>query len=282
MKIAFVYFSSTGITPKFASEIAQGISTKVKCTFDYLRVKKGEKWDLSTYDLIGIGAPSYSFRAPRLMTRLLRRMNFNKKSFFVFATYNSRAGNTLWNLYRAVKRTAGVCLGFIRGSVAVNIRAWNPKKSSDRKLKKMSDEVAQQASKFGKELVSKYNQLEDNPKQKQPREWIPPVKILVVIWSLFLTWSWEMLCTVGIKHVDKKKCTRCKKCAEIICPSKTIRLSKNNLPRFVEIFCVGCGGCVNLCPQDAIWTFQTRNRKPYDLYKEFILKDSKNWNNKKE
>ena len=71
--------------------------------------------------------------------------------------------------------------------------------------------------------------------------------------------------TVGFKHVDNEKCTRCGLCATKICPSGTIRLSKNKTPRFAEIYCVGCNGCVNLCPADAIWTYQTRNRLQYNL-----------------
>ncbi|MHA1221624.1 MAG: flavodoxin domain-containing protein [Candidatus Heimdallarchaeota archaeon] len=120
MKCAFVYFSGTGITPKYAYEIAKGITSKEICTFDFIRLKKGKEFNLSSYDVIGIGAPSYSFRAPRLATRLIRRMNFQRKPFFVFATYNTKAGNTLWNLYRAVKRSAGICLGFQQGSITVN------------------------------------------------------------------------------------------------------------------------------------------------------------------
>jgi Fe-S-cluster-containing hydrogenase component 2 len=79
--------------------------------------------------------------------------------------------------------------------------------------------------------------------------------------------------TVGFKRVDKQKCTKCKLCVTTICPSGAIKLTKENWPKFIEIYCVGCNGCVNLCPTDAIWTYQTRNKKQYNLYKEFILKE---------
>ena len=82
-----------------------------------------------------------------------------------------------------------------------------------------------------------------------------------------------MLCTVGIKRADKKKCTSCGLCATKICPSNSIRLNKKNQPKFAEIYCTGCNGCVNLCPADAIWTYQTKNRMAYNLYKELILND---------
>lgn len=273
MKCAFVYFSGTGITPKFASEIAKGMRTQENATFDFLRVKKGELFDLATYDLMGIGAPAYSLRAPRLMTKLLRTMDFHRKPFFVFATYNTMPGNTLWNLYRAVKKRAGTCLGYLQGSITVNIRAWNPKKSSGKQLKKLTEAVKNQARTFGKKLLERYQEWALNKERQQKAEWIPPKKLLLVIWAAFLTWNWQMMLTVGFKRVDEKKCTRCGLCATKICPSKAIRLTNDKLPTFVERKCVGCNGCVNLCPEDAIWTYKTRNRLPYDLYKEFIFNE---------
>ncbi|HUT82799.1 MAG TPA: EFR1 family ferrodoxin [Candidatus Bathyarchaeia archaeon] len=276
MKCAFVYFSSTGITPKFASVIAKGINDSEKSTFDYIRLKKGEKVTLENNDLIGVGAPSYSLRAPRLATRLLRKIDFQKKAFFVFATYNTMVGNTLWNVYRAVQQSAGHCLGYIKGSVTVNIRAWKAKKNSGKKMKEMTEEVKKQAKEFGKKIVERFNMIKKNPLQKQNRKWIPPVNILLIFWAAIFTWSWEMLLTVGFKRIDKKKCTKCGLCATQICPSKAIKLSENNTPKFIEINCSGCNECVNLCPADAIWTYQTRNRQPYDIYKNYILENKNN------
>ncbi|MBD3189489.1 MAG: hypothetical protein GF308_02545 [Candidatus Heimdallarchaeota archaeon] len=274
MKCAFVYFSGTGITPKFASEIAKGMKSRDNATFDFLRVKKGEIFEFTNYDFIGIGAPAYSLRAPRLMTKLLRKMTFHGKPFFVFATYNTMPGNTLWDLYRVVKKSAGVCLGYLQGSITVNIRAWNPKKSSGKQLKKITEAVKDQARAFGKKLVGRYQQwLLNKDGQQQQAKWVPPKRLLLVTWAAFFTWNWQMMLTVGFKRVDKKKCTRCGLCATKICPSEAIYLTNEHLPTFVERRCVGCNGCVNLCPEDAIWTYQTRNRLPYDLYKEYILNE---------
>ncbi|MBN1329719.1 MAG: EFR1 family ferrodoxin [Candidatus Heimdallarchaeota archaeon] len=276
MKCAFIYFSGTGITPKFATEIAKGISQCEESTFDFIRIKKGKIINLAKYDLIGIGAPSYSLRAPRLTTKILRKMNFQKKPFFVFATYNTMVGNTLWNIYRAVRYTTGHCLGYIKGSITINIRAWKAKKNSSKKMKEISGEVKNQANEFGKLIVERFNLIKINPLEKQIREWIPPVKILLVIWAAIFTWRWEMLLTVGFKRVDKNKCTKCGLCASQICPSNAIKLTEDKTPIFKEFYCVGCNGCVNLCPTDAIWTYQTKNKQAYDIYKNYILEGKNN------
>jgi Pyruvate/2-oxoacid:ferredoxin oxidoreductase delta subunit len=271
MKCALVYFSSTGITPRYALEITKGLAkNNNQIEFHFIRLKKGKLVDLTNFDLIGVGSPSYSFRAPRLATRLLRKLNFQKKPFFVFCTYNSIAGNVLWNLYQSVKPTAGPCLGYIKQGVAVNIRAWKPKITSEKELKRITCDAFEKAAKFGSIILQRYEQLSSI---QNTSEWVPPKKIIFQIWAPFLTWGWEMMFTVGFKRVDKKKCTNCALCESVICPSGAIELTKDNYPKFKERYCIGCNGCVNLCPVDAIWTYKTRNKKPYNLYKEFILNE---------
>jgi len=273
MKCAIIYFSSTGITPKFAKEIAKGINCKNDWQFTYLRVKKGIKIDLTGFDLVGIGAPCYSFRAPRLMTRILQKINFRKIPFFVFATYNTMAGNTLWNLYKAARKTAGMCLGYIQGSITVNIRAWNPKIGAKEKgnVKEMNDITKQKAKKFGEEIKKRFQEIKRKTITEQNKTWIPRRKIRVSIWCWFLTWDWQMMLTVGFKRIDKERCTKCNLCIAKICPSKAIIIGEEDYPKFLERNCVGCNGCVNLCPEDAIYSRKTKKKLPYNLYKDYIL-----------
>ena len=189
MKCAIVYFSGTGITPRYAYEIVKGFQKNDSLQVDFLRLKKGKKLDLTKYDLFGIGAPSYSFRAPRLATKLLNRLDFHRKPFFVFCTYNTIAGNVLWNLYRAVKRKSGPCLGFKQQGVTVNIRAWKPKIKSGKKLKGFSEEELHKAKRFGEIIAERYYSWKKQPIQTQNKDWIPPKNFLMIIWALFLTWN---------------------------------------------------------------------------------------------
>jgi Pyruvate/2-oxoacid:ferredoxin oxidoreductase delta subunit len=181
------------------------------------------------------------------------------------------AGNTLWNIYNAIKKTAGICLGYIQGSIAVNIRAWLPNKGSKQTIKKISLKTIEQARIFGQKVYTSYQQLTSANKIENDLEKKPPKKFLLFFWWLFLTWNWQMMLTVGFKKVDKSKCIQCGLCVERICPSKAIKMDQDYYPKIIEFYCIGCNGCVNLCPTEAIRTRKTKGKKKYDFYKEFIF-----------
>ena len=279
LKIALLYFSGTGITAKFAMEIAKSFQMN-DAIVDLIRLKVGLTVNLTQYDLIGVGSPTYSFRAPRLTTQILCQLNFKKRPFFLFCTSGGMPGNTLWNLYKSVEQTGGCCLGFLSGVGITNVRSWMPKISGQKpNFYGLNPMDCERALQFGKIIFDRLNEVThactldyENSKCKQ---WIPPYTIINSIWALLFTWRWQMALTVGLKHVDKSKCTMCGLCATKICPSGAITLSSLNLPTFNEWKCVGCNGCVNLCPETAIWSIRSRNHYPYDLYNRFILNSEK-------
>ena len=103
------------------------------------------------------------------------------------------------------------------------------------------------------------------------KEVIPKQHIGLSFWSAFLTWRWQMGLTAGIKQVDKKKCTKCGLCVNEICPSGAITWDAEGFPKIRERICVGCNGCVNLCPVDAIWALSSKNNHQYDAFRKFII-----------
>jgi Pyruvate/2-oxoacid:ferredoxin oxidoreductase delta subunit len=274
MKIALLYFSGTGVTAKYASDIASGF-IKANHTVDLLRIKRGAKFNLTPYDLYGVGAPAYSYRAPRIVTRFLRKLDFHKRPFFVFSTSGAVPGNTLWNLYKAVYRKAGVFLGAIEGYGTTNIRSWMPKKTdTNQRLTGLTKHDCEMAITFADTVLDRLTRWKESLDKVEMKSLIPNSNLLFYIWGGFLTWRFMMASYIGIKFVDKEKCTSCKLCANKICPSKAITLNKRDMPRINEFLCVGCSGCLNLCPEDAIWTFRSRDHVQYDLYKDYILKTS--------
>ncbi|MFW9923978.1 MAG: EFR1 family ferrodoxin [Candidatus Thorarchaeota archaeon] len=271
MKFALLYFSGTGVTAKFAHDIASGIENN-NHTMEFFRIKKNISIDVSQHDIVGIGSPAYSFRAPRLTTKFLKKINFQKKPFFIFCTSGGMPGNTLWNLFRAVKKTGGYCLGYLEGVGTTNLRSWMPEKSCyNTTLIGINSYYSNQAQIFVQIIIERYNSIIRLNDRKQRREWLPKVNILTILWSLLFTWPWQMALYVGWKKVDKNKCNHCGLCESKICPSGAIKLNKNKLPKFNELICVGCSGCVNLCPVDAIWTNNSRNKIQYNLYSKYIL-----------
>ena len=57
--------------------------------------------------------------------------------------------------------------------------------------------------------------------------------------------------TVDVPQVDLKKCTGCGKCGEICQYSAIVHLKDNNVLTFEQL-CHSCGGCMRVCPAEAI------------------------------
>jgi len=57
--------------------------------------------------------------------------------------------------------------------------------------------------------------------------------------------------TVDVPDVDLKKCTGCGKCGEICQYSAIVHLKDNNVLTFEQL-CHSCGGCIRVCPANAI------------------------------
>ncbi|NHJ04063.1 MAG: hypothetical protein EAX90_04520 [Candidatus Heimdallarchaeota archaeon] len=267
MKIGIIYFSGTGVTAKFASEIAQGFQNNNHST-ELIRLKRVSKINLSSFDIIGFGSPTYSFRAPWLVTRLLRKLELHNKPFFLFSTSGGMPGNTIWNLFYAVKRKGGKFLGFIEGVGTTNLRSWMPHiNSSSEPSWGLSKYDCQRANEFGEIIINNFGSTKKSNQIQKPKPYI-----LLIIWSWFFTLRFEMALTAGIKYVDKNKCTKCNLCETKICPSNAIKIGKNGFPIINEFLCVGCNGCINLCQENAILSLRTRKHKQYKLYRKYILK----------
>ena len=264
MNVGILYFKGTGATLNLANLLGREFKNH-EHEVDYIRIKRGGKIDLQSYDLVGIGAPTYSFRAPRLVTTILKKIKFQRSPFFVFCTSGGMSGNTLWNIYKSVKNGAGRYLGSFEVSVYTNLRSWMPRKNATNTLSfQMSSYYQQSSTKFIQTILYKIQNglISGNS---------PSRNVFTSIWSLFFTWRWEMAATVGIKRIDKNLCNQCGLCVENICPSKAIKINSDKYPHFNEFNCVGCNGCVNLCPKDAIWSFQTRNHHQYDPFRKDIF-----------
>lgn len=266
MKVGIIYFSGTGGTAKIAQILGSELESYTH-DVDYLRIKKNIRLELHKYDLIGIGSPAYSFRAPRMVTQKLKQLSFANIPYFVFCTSGGMPGNTLWNLYNSVKKQSSLFLGHLTETITTNLRSWMPRKSPSNSNLSYTSPLYQKACKeFIFHLLSK---IED-PNLSTPsprRNWVNS------LWSIFFTWRWQMAATVGIKHLNKRKCNQCAICVQQICPSEAIQLKSNGYPRFNEWKCVGCNGCINLCPQDAIWSYQVRNHMQYTPFRKYIIQN---------
>ncbi|MHA1338969.1 MAG: 4Fe-4S dicluster domain-containing protein [Promethearchaeota archaeon] len=346
MKISLIYFSGTGMTACAAFFITKYFKDNKEKLLK--SIFKGEKLEIDTFrltyelkdrisvifeksDVIGIGSPTYAYRAPRFVTKILKyvknfkrsqKIDKRKKMFFIFNTSGGEPGNCLWNIYKILFKKGLFYLGGIEISYETNLRSWMPFKepfninisnSNKNSIEKL--EIPQnflEKEELSSRRHNKFYFLE-NPQNREVTQFLlvlnsvyirtqldniissivlengsennfqssikPKRSLFYSLFSCFLTYSWQMnLGTMGLKRIDKKKCVKCGICARKICPANAIQIStsKNkplnaNYPKIRFFMCVGCNGCVNLCPYDAINSKLTRNRVPFAFFKEFIL-----------
>src|SRR6056297_2241682 len=118
MKVGILYFSGTGATAKIAQVIGNQMDDAGH-EVSYFRLKENTSDDtriglLEDFDLLGLGAPVYSMRIPRIASKILKELPLPlQKPFFVFSTAHGSwgDGNALWNLYKIAQKREGVCLG---------------------------------------------------------------------------------------------------------------------------------------------------------------------------
>lgn len=229
-----IYFSGTGSTAYFASKLGEYLRNH-NCTVELKRLVKDLKVDLLKYDLIGFGSPVWVWRAPRVVTSFLSKLRLPNIPYFTFLTSGRNFGNGPYSMFKSLKNSGGIDLIY-------------------------STLIQDQ----GNLSIEKLESL---------RKQAPKKYFLLSIVGTISTYRWQMQAFVGKKKVDLNKCSKCKLCFTKICPSKAISPSTNNTPIFHENLCVGCMGCINLCPQLAIKTRSSKNRQPFVQYAPYILQN---------
>ncbi|HLP35118.1 MAG TPA: EFR1 family ferrodoxin [Amoebophilaceae bacterium] len=88
------HFLSTGLPKKIADQITLGLKSS---DFDVTNISifDNKVIDLTQYDIVGIGSPTYFFRPPFLMMDFVRNLKgLENKSFFVFILYGTIQGDS--------------------------------------------------------------------------------------------------------------------------------------------------------------------------------------------
>lgn len=264
MRIGMLYFSGTGLT----SELSRLLEKEFKSRghrVERIRFAEGKKMpEFDRYDMLGVGAPTFSFYPPRIFLRFLRGLSLPKgMSYFLFVTSHGMPGITAPALDRACREKGLRRVNTpIEGKGVNNIRAWR-RTYDKRKPKDIFKVEGDISSWVDTSLRGAESDVDEGPLH---------VNLGLLLFSWLFTWRWEMALVEGLrKKIDRKRCTRCGLCWEIICPSGGIIKTEDGVPKIIHRKCVGCSGCVNLCPSEAIYTNINRNRWPCDLTKKNII-----------
>ena len=69
--------------------------------------------------------------------------------------------------------------------------------------------------------------------------------------------------SMGTIKIDKEKCTKCGKCVDN-CAWNAISINpENKFPKRNKNICGGCLTCINICPEGALWTVNTKGKVRY-------------------
>lgn len=287
MKVGILYFSGTGVTGYTARSIAE-VLERGGCEVDLVRFKKGIDFDPHRYDILGFGAPTYSFFPPRVFYRFLKRISCFRedagapessgKPFFLFNTAHHLPGITVRAMYRVLSAKGWTLAApplLVRG--VNNIRAWRFPK----------DQPPPRDSLIGLEGVDRLagrllDPVSFDPGPHDPLPYGPSGggkcdpelrrRPGLALFTALFSWDWAMALVEGFsKRVDEKKCSRCGRCVEMFCPAGAITIDLHSgYPKIRNLRCLGCSGCVNLCPEDAIFTSAGSKRHPLTKFRRYL------------
>lgn len=105
MKISILCFSGIGLRTKYASEITKDfLNNQSSVELNHIKGKK--RTNLFSFNIIGFGAPVYSFRGPWIVTRLLKKIGNQKENTFSFLYnwWNTRCKKKKHQIVKVTRR----------------------------------------------------------------------------------------------------------------------------------------------------------------------------------
>ncbi|MBN1288801.1 MAG: EFR1 family ferrodoxin [Actinobacteria bacterium] len=246
MKTLVLFESTTGNTA-FGAEIIQATVERLGHECEVKRYKQTRPGDIDGFDMYCFATPINAFGplAP-VLTFLHELPRMDGKPAFIFSTCAGWPGQAHAMMARELQKKGFFMLGdyfmpctdsfpFTRVlEKALYDRIRFPLKSSMRKLVKFVETTASKAERYLQ------GDAVDTPKYR-----VLPTPLFFP--GVFASKGMLSMGVVG-RSVDMEKCDLCGICAEN-CPASAISIQ--NEPRFSSA-CIGCWGCFNICPRDAV------------------------------
>jgi flavodoxin/Fe-S-cluster-containing hydrogenase component 2 len=253
-----VYFSQGGTTARVAESIAAGLRA-AKWQVTLCNMKDKQPPSPSGYDLLGIGAPTYYYRAPfKVMDYVNRLPRLDGLPALVLVLYGTYIGDTGNAIRRVLSRKGAREVGYFHCYGADFFLPYLKEGYLFSPDHPTAEELAK-AERFGHEAANRIASQEYARAKNDP----PPAAIYRL--ERFLTNRWlDKQVYSRLFRVDDKKCTSCGLCINL-CPTENIVEDKQGRPTFGRK-CLLCLNCEMLCPEGAITSPES-----WPLFRPFMI-----------
>jgi len=243
--------SGTGNT-KRAAELfqLQLNSMQMECEIANWATSKFEGWEEA--DAYGFASPTHAYREPTVFKKKLKSLpNVNNKNIpcFIMTSCEGQTGNLFYRIGKTLQKKGANIVGNFTFFAPSNVLMWP--KSLVRSKDMLTLEHQHNFMNFAKTLPEI---LEKNSPLKLKRKLGTSILAALVKDRMLrgmVRWN--------IK-ADKSKCVKCGLCAKN-CMAQTITLDPFPIVKMSK--CVVCLACINLCPQNALDSKNTRKEKRY-------------------
>jgi len=255
MKSIVIYYSMTGNTKKIAQGIQKGITQRTgQC--DIVRLKDAKPEELEKYDLIGIGAPTYSSRVAPHFVDYVKNLppNIKGKHAFFYCTHGVLPGRCVISGVKPLQELGLTVIGwkdwfgacpFLPGHALPWITDGHPD----------AIDIAE-AEAFGTAMVEHSRKISEGKTDCIPE--LPSPEAI----DAFYGWGYQvdvddLLSSHKIpgsnftRRINAGKCIGCGLCAEA-CFYNVIDASDTPAVITRPEDCVNCGFCSGICPTGAM------------------------------
>jgi flavodoxin/NAD-dependent dihydropyrimidine dehydrogenase PreA subunit len=239
-----VYFSQGGTTARVAESIAAGLRA-AKWQVTLCNIKDTQPPAPVGYDLLGIGAPTYYYRAPfKVMDYVNSLPHLNGLPALVFVLHGTYIGDTGNAIRRVLSRKGAREVGYFHCYGADFYLPYLKEGYLFSPDHPTAEELAR-AERFSRDAAGRIASRQyDRPKEDRS-----PATIYRLEQFLSNRWMAEQAYS-RLFRVDSRRCTLCGLCIKL-CPMGNIVEGKRGLLTFGRK-CLLCLNCEMLCPEGAI------------------------------
>lgn len=242
-KVLLLYFSQTGSTQKLCEIVAAELSTAGH-TVTTADIGDSLEADNESFDVIGIGSPTFFYRLPSNVSDFIRRLPpLTGKDAFYLLSYGTAIGGAERQLYRLLKRKGARIKGFEASSGrdywygyiqrGILFAPNGPRKDEVERMKEFAGALSARLGTRDAVAVPERRKLGIIHRLER----FAVNRVLInFVYSLFF-------------HAKDKLCTGCGRCVRE-CPVQNIYMdgSKPSWGRN----CLFCLRCAVICPEEAV------------------------------